>query len=65
MEINKDRAKKLVKDKEKLREISEFIDIKADNTEMRETILAIKDTMEKENLTSLSAPQIGIYKRIF
>ena len=65
MEINKDRAKKLVKDKEKLREISEFVDIKADNAEMRETILAIKDTMEKENLTSLSAPQIGIYQRIF
>ena len=54
MDINKNRAKKLVTDKEKLREISEFVDIKADNAEMRETILTLKDTMEKENLNLVS-----------
>ena len=63
MEENK--VKELVTDLDKLSEISDNIDIRKDGNEMRDTILYLKNTMEAKGLLALSAPQIGIQKRIF
>lgn len=59
------KVKELITDLDKLSEISENVDIKKDINEIRDIILSIKATMEKNNLIALSAPQIGIQKRIF
>ena len=57
--------KELITDYEQLSEVSDNIDVKGDNEEMRQIILTLKETMREKNLKSLSAPQIGIKKRIF
>lgn len=41
------------------------IDVLNDNKEVREIVQALKATIEKENLTALSAPAIGYPRRIF
>lgn len=59
------RIKEIVTDLEALSDICDTIDIKRDNAEMREIILQLKETMTANNLLALSAPQIGVNKRIF
>lgn len=59
------KPRELITDYDKLGEISDYIDVRKDNEEMREIILSIKETMREKDLVSLSAPQIGIQKRIF
>ena len=48
-----------------LSERCDEIDIRKDNILMREINKALKDTMRRTGLTSLSAPAIGYKKRIF
>lgn len=57
--------REIVTDAEKLGYRSDEIDILKDNKEMRDIIVCLKDIIREKNLTSLSAPQIGFYKRIF
>ena len=49
----------------KLSERCNEINIRTENALMREIINALKATIEKENIISLSAPAIGYDKRIF
>lgn len=49
----------------KLSERCDEIDVKKQNSLMRETILALKDTMKENNLLYLCSNQIGYDKRIF
>lgn len=63
--MSESRIKELVTDVEKLREICETVNIKASNEEVREIVLALKETMRANGLVALSAPQIGIPYRIF
>ncbi len=63
--MSESRIKELVTDVEKLRELSEVVNVKASNEEVREIVLALKETMRANNLVALSAPQIGIPYRIF
>ena len=58
-------VKEIITDESKLREVCRALDYKKDGAELRETILALKKTMEANNLVILSAPQIGIYNRVF
>ena len=44
---------------------SDEIDVRVNNKLVRDIVLALKATIEKNNLTSLSAPAIGYKKRIF
>jgi len=48
-----------------LSERSTEVDIRTQAKEMREIISALKQTMEKENLIMLAAPEIGYKSRIF
>lgn len=48
-----------------LSERSLEIDIRTENTLMREIVKELKNTIRKQNLKSLSAPAIGYQKRIF
>ena len=52
-------------DLEKLSIRCDEIDPKKENKLLREIVTKIKDTMRYNNLTSLSAPQVGYYKRVF
>lgn len=52
-------------DEEKLAQSSIEIDTKKDNALMRKIILELKETMEQNGLTALSAPQIGYQYRVF
>lgn len=54
-----------VTDVEELSQASVEIDTKKDNKKMREIISELKRRMEEDNLTALSAPQIGEKYRIF
>ena len=63
-----ERAKEILKletDEIKLCERATEIDIRTENKLLREITTALKATIEKENLTSLSAPAIGYNKRVF
>ena len=44
---------------------SDEIDVRTENKEVRDIVIALKATIEKENISSLSAPAIGFKKRIF
>lgn len=57
--------KEIIKDIEKLQDRADEIDIRKENGEMREIILALKEIVRAKNLKGLSAPQIGYNKRIF
>ena len=59
------KIREIVTDVNELSDICDYINIKKDNAEMRDTILAIKEVMVEKELIALSAPQIGIKKRIF
>ena len=50
---------------EELAQSSIEIDTKKDNKKMREIISELKSRIEKDDLTALSAPQIGEKYRIF
>lgn len=52
-------------DVDQLSQSSTEIDTKKDSAEMRDIISSIKQKMEQDNLTALSAPQIGKQRRIF
>lgn len=54
-----------ITDVEELSQSSIEVDIKKDNKKMREIISELKKRMEEDNLTALSAPQIGEKYRIF
>ena len=54
-----------VTDLDELSQSSVEIDVKKDGVKMREIILELKKRMEEDNLTALSAPQIGEKYRIF
>ena len=60
--------KEILKIEEHFDELSERcdeIDVRKENVLMREIVKALKDTMRRKELTSLSAPAIGYDKRIF
>lgn len=54
----------IITDVEQLSLRAEEIDPRKDNELVRQTVLKLKDTIREHNLTGLSAPQIGINKRI-
>lgn len=54
-----------ITDVEELSQSSIEVDIKKDNKKIREIISELKKRMEEDNLTALSAPQIGEKYRIF
>lgn len=56
---------KLETDEIQLSERCKEIDIRTENKLLREITTALKATIEKENLTALSAPAIGYGKRVF
>ena len=56
---------KYITDIEELSQASVEIDTKKDNKKMREIISELKSRIEKDDLTALSAPQIGEKYRIF
>lgn len=55
----------IITDIEKLSEICDYVDTKKDGKIMRETILELKQHIADNNLLALSAPQIGVDRRIF
>ena len=55
----------IITDIEKLGTRSNEIDVKKQGQEMRDTILALKNTIREKGLLALSAPQIGKQYRIF
>lgn len=57
--------KDIITNTDKLNFISETIDLRKDNNLARDIILNLKETMRKNNLKGLSAPQLGYNKRIF
>ena len=59
------KIKELITDYEELSDVSDNVDVKSENEEMREIILTLKETIREKDLLALSAPQIGIKKRIF
>lgn len=63
--LEKNHSKEIVKDLNELSQISREIDVKKENAEVREIVLSLKDTMAKNDIIALSAPQIGINRRIF
>lgn len=65
MSEDKNRVKEIITDYEKLSVVCETVDTKRDNAEIREINLDLKATILENNLLALSAPQIGVYKRIF
>ena len=56
--------KKIITDKEKLSERAEEINTRNENALMRETVLELKKIIREKNLLGLTAPQIGVNKRI-
>lgn len=54
----------IITDIEKLGSSAEIVDIRKEGELMRKTILDLKETIREHNLSGLSAPQIGIDKRI-
>lgn len=58
-------VKEIITDVEKLGDWSIEINTKTENKLVQEIVLSLKETMRKNNLESLSAPQIGYERRIF
>ena len=56
--------KEIITDLDKLQDRADEIDIKKENTLMREIILDLKHTIKENNLIALAAPQLGYDKRI-
>ena len=56
--------KEIITDIDEISGRSEEIDIRTEAKLMRETILIMKDAIREKNLKGLSAPQIGVFKRI-
>lgn len=56
--------KTIITDIEQLSVVSDEVDCKKDNKEVRQTVLDLKDTMREIGVKSLTAIQIGIDKRI-
>lgn len=54
----------IITDITKLGGSAELVDIRKEGELMRKTILDLKDTIREHNLSGLSAPQIGVDKRI-
>ena len=65
MSEEKNRVKEIITDYEKLSVVSDAVNTRTENLDIREINLDLKATMLENNLLALSAPQIGIYKRIF
>lgn len=57
--------REIITDESKLTEYSDVVNVLKDNKEIRAIVSELKNIMRKNNLTSLSAPAIGINKRIF
>ena len=57
--------KEVVTDLEELGKRSDEINVAEKNADVRATVVALKETIRANNLIGLSAPQIGIYHRIF
>ena len=55
----------IITDVEKLSVRADEVDVRKDNNLVREITIKLKDIIRENNLTSLSAPQIGYDKRIF
>lgn len=55
----------IITDVEKLSVRADEVDVRKDNNLVREITVKLKDIIRENNLTSLSAPQIGYDKRIF
>lgn len=55
----------IITDVEKLSIRADEVDVRKDNKEVREITVSLKNAVREHNLLSLSAPQIGIDKRIF
>lgn len=56
--------KEIITEYEKLSDWSVEVDAQKDGKGVQEIILAIKQTMKKHNLQTLTAPQIGITRRV-
>lgn len=63
-EILKNMVKTVITDLEQLCERCEEVDVLKDNNLVRETTLNLKHTIQANNYTHLSAPQIGVNRRI-
>ena len=57
-------VKPVITDYEALSDRSDEIDLRKENSLARETILNLKATIRDKNLVALTAPQIGVKKRI-
>lgn len=57
--------KTIITDLEKLSDFAEEVDCLKENSLVRETTLDLKHTIQAQNLTYLTGPQIGVNKRIF
>lgn len=55
----------IIKDLEKLSGRADEIDVVKENKTVKDIVLELKKTIRENNLTGLSAPQIGYDKRIF
>ena len=57
--------KEIIIDYEKLSTRSDEIDIRKENSTMREIVASLKEVVRAKQLKGLAAPQIGYNKRIF
>lgn len=55
----------IILDYEKLSMRADEVDVRKDNKEVREIAVALKNKIRENNITYLTAPQIGFNKRIF
>jgi peptide deformylase len=55
----------IIYDVEQLSKIADEVDVRKDNQSVRDIVVSLKKTVREHGLTSLTAPQIGINKRIF
>lgn len=55
----------IIYDVEQLSVRADEVDVRKDNQSVRDIVVSLKKTVREHGLTSLTAPQIGINKRIF
>ena len=55
----------IIYDVEQLSVRADEVDVRKDNQSVRDTVVKIKEALREHNLLSLSAPQIGVNKRMF
>lgn len=58
-------VKEIITDFDKMRDRADEVDLRKEGAKVREIILDLKDTIRKNNLVYLTAPQIGYNVRVF